>query len=118
MKLPNKHDLWSISFNHSSDILLRFYENLQEMANESYFFLVNDSALSSNHQLHLRNSLFNYISRKETYFIINKVVIMTTEKQIRKEIAKLSALVKLFALSSGKVDNYDYITGEEILPPD
>ena len=43
---------------------------------------------------------------------------MTTEKQIRKEIAKLSALVKLFALSSGKVDNYDYITGEEILPPD
>ena len=118
MKLPNKHDLWSISFYHSSDILLRFYENLQEMANESYFFLVNDTAFSSNHQLHLRNSLFNYISRKETYFIINKVVIITTEEQIRKEIAKLSALVKLFALSSGKVDKYEYITGEEILPPD
>ena len=31
---------------------------------------------------------------------------------INKEVAKISAL------SSGKIDKYEYFTGEEILPPD
>ena len=31
---------------------------------------------------------------------------------INKEVAKISAL------SSGKIDKYEYLTGEEILPPD
>ena len=35
------------------------------MTKESDFFLVDDTALSSDHQLHLRNSLLDYISRKE-----------------------------------------------------
>ena len=44
---------------------------------------------------------------------------MTTEDQIRDEkiqydINKEAA--KISALSSGKIDKYDYLTGEEILP--
>ena len=42
----------------------------------------------------------------------DKIRDKTFQYDINREAAKLSAL------SSGKFDTYEYITGEEILPPD
>ena len=43
---------------------------------------------------------------------------MTTEDQIRDEKLQYDnrEAVKISALSSGKIDKYDFFTGEEILP--
>ena len=44
---------------------------------------------------------------------------MTIEDQIKDEILQYDInreAVKISALSSGKIDKYEYITGEEILP--
>ena len=39
---------------------------------------------------------------------------MTIEDQIKDE--KLQYAAKISALSSGKIDKYEYLTGEDILP--
>ena len=44
---------------------------------------------------------------------------MTTEDEIRDEKLQYDInreAVKISALSSGKIDKYEYVTGEEILP--
>ena len=44
---------------------------------------------------------------------------MTTEDQIRDEKLQYDIIkeaAKISALSSGKIDKYEYLTGEEILP--
>ena len=45
---------------------------------------------------------------------------MTTEDQIKDEKLQYDInreAAKISALSSGKIDKYEYLTGEEILPP-
>ena len=44
--------------------------------------------------------------------IDNKIIYEKLQYDINKEAAKISAL------SSGKIDKYEYLTGEEILPSD
>ena len=44
--------------------------------------------------------------------IDNKIIYEKLHYDINKEAAKISAL------SSGKIDKYEYLTGEEILPSD
>ena len=76
---------------------------------EPYSFLDNDATLASDNPLRFRKHLLEQIYNK----------IMTIDDQIRdvklqcdinREAAKMSAL------SSGKIDKYEYLTGEEILP--
>ena len=46
---------------------------------------------------------------------------MTIEDQIRDEKLQYDINIeaaKISALSSGKIDKYEFLTGEEILPPD
>ena len=46
---------------------------------------------------------------------------MTTDDKIRDEKLKHDInreAAKILALSSGKIDKYEFLTGEEILPPD
>ena len=46
---------------------------------------------------------------------------MTTDDKIKDETFQYDInreAAKLSALSSGKLDTYEYITGEEMLPPD
>ena len=46
---------------------------------------------------------------------------MTTDDKIRDEKLKHDInreAAKISALSSGKIDKYEFLTGEEILPPD
>ena len=67
-----------------------------------YSFLVIRITLASDYPLHFRNNLLERIQK----------VIMTTDTiqcNINRETAKISAL------SSGKIDRYEYITSKEIL---
>ena len=110
MKIPNKRELQQIALNHSSDIDFKdFMKIYKKFTKEPYSFLVNNTTLPSDDTLRFRKNLLKTIYNK----------IMTTEDKIKDE--KLQYDInreeaKISALSSGKIDKYEYLTGEEILP--
>ena len=112
MKIPNKKELQQILFNHSSDIDFNNFMNLyKKYTAKPYSFLVIDATLGSDNPLYFRENLLERISK----------LIMTIDDNIRDEklqydISREAA--KISALSSGKIEKYEYLTGEEILPPD
>ena len=58
MKIPNKIELQKISFNHSSYIESKdFMKIYKKYTAEPYYFLVNDTTLSSNNPLRFRKNL-------------------------------------------------------------
>ena len=101
MKIPNRRELQQIALNHSSDIDFKdFMKIYKKCTTEPYSFLVNDTALPSDDPL-----------------IYNKI--MTIEDQIGDEKLQFDInreAAKIAALSSGKIDKYEYLTCEEILP--
>ena len=109
MKVPNKGELQQIALNHSSDIDFKDFMNIyKKYTKESYSFLVNDTTLPSDDPLRFRKNLLGY-------YIIK---IMTIEDQIKDEKLQYDInreVAKISALSSGKIDKYEYLTGEEIL---
>ena len=110
MKIPNKRELQQIALNHSSDIDFKDFMNIYKKCTaEPYSFLVNDTTLPSDDPLRFRKNLLgSYI-----------IKIMTIEDQIKDEKLQYDInreAAKISALSSGKIDKYEYLTGEEILP--
>ena len=110
MKAPNKRELQQIALNHSSDIDFKDFMNIyKKFTKEPYSFLVNDKTLASDDPLRFRKNLLGkYI-----------IKIMTIEDQIKDEKLQYDInreAVKISALSSGKLDKYEYLTGEEIKP--
>ena len=76
-----------------------------------YSLLVIDTTLASDNHLHFRKNLSERIEK----------LIMTTDDKIRDEKLQYdfnSEAAKISALSSRKIDKYEFLTGEEILPPD
>ena len=75
---------------------------------QKHNFLVLDATLASDNPLCFRENLLERIYK----------LIMTIDDKIRDE--KLQYInreaTKMSALSSGKIDRYEYVTGEEILP--
>ena len=69
-----------------------------------------DSTLASDNSLHFRQNLLERIRK----------LIMTIDDKIRDEKLQygINTETRKIALSSGKTDKYEYLTGEEILPPD
>ena len=110
MKIPNKRELQQIALNHSSDIDFKDYMNIyKKSTKEPYTFLVNDTTLSSDNHLRFRKNLLGiYIIKIMT--IEDRIKDEKLQNDINREAAKISAL------SSDKLDKYEYITGEEILP--
>ena len=73
---------------------------------EPYSFLVNDTTLPSDDPLRFKkNLLYN-----KTMTIEDQIKDEKLQHDINREAAKISAL------SSDKIDKYEYLTGEEILP--
>ena len=73
--------------------------------------LVIDTTLVSDNPLSFRENLLEGI----------KIIIMTIDDKIRDEKLQYDVdreVVKILALSSGKIDKYEYLTDEEILPSD
>ena len=58
MKIPNKRELQQITLNHSSNIDFKdFMKIYKKGTKEPYFFLVNDTTLSSDDPLRFRKNL-------------------------------------------------------------
>ena len=104
MKIPHKQELQQITFNHLSDIDFRDFMNLYKKCTaKPLSFLVIDANLASDNPLRFRKNLLEKIK-----------LIMTIDDKIREDINSQAA--KMSALSSGKIDKYEFLAGEEILP--
>ena len=112
IKIPNKKELQQIALNHSSDIDFKNFIKIHKKCTaEPYSFLVNDTTLSSDYYLRFRKKIL-----KEIY---NKIMIIDDQiedENLQDDINREAE--EILALSSGKIDKYEYLTGEEILPSD
>ena len=110
MKIPNKRELQQIAINHSSDIdFTAFVKIYKKCTDDPYSFLVNDTTLPSNNPVRFRKKNFN----------IYIIKIMTINDQIKDEKLQYDInreKAKISALSSGKIHENEYLTGEDILP--
>ena len=110
IKIPNKREFQKIALIHSLDIDLKdFIKIYKKCTAEPYYFLVNDTTLSSDNSLKFRKNHLKEICNK----------IMTIDDHIEDE--KLQYDINreagnISALSSGKNYKYEYLTGEEVLP--
>ena len=73
-----------------------------------YSFLFNDKNLPSDDTLQFRKNILEWLYNKS--WKLTKITDKKLQYNINGEAAKISAL------SSGKVEKYKYLTGEEILP--
>ena len=95
MKIPNKKELQQIASHHSLDIDFKDFMNLyRKCIAKPYSFLVIDATIALDNPLQLRKNLVERILK----------LITTIDDKIIK--------------AYGKIDKYEYFTGEEILPPD
>ena len=91
MKIQNKRELQQIASNHSSDIDFKDFMNLyKKYTTKPYCFLVIDTTLVSDNDDKIRDEKLQNDINKET--------------------------TKILALSSVKIEKYEYLTIEEILP--
>ena len=112
MKIPNKREFQQIALNHSLDIDFKIFMNLyKKCTTKPYSFLMIDTTLASDNSLRFRKNLLE-IMQKLIMTINDKIRDEKLQYDINKKAAKVSALF------SGKIDKYEYLTGEEILPSD
>ena len=106
----NKRELQQIPFTHSSDIDLQDFMNLYKKCTaKPYSFLVIDTTLASDNSSRFRKNIIERIQK----------LIMRTDEKIRDEKAQYNInreVAKISILSSGKIDSYEFLTGEKILP--
>ena len=76
---------------------------------EIYPFLVIDTTLPLDNPLHFRKILL-----EEVYRVVMTNVKKIRDKELQCDIKKTAA--KISALSLGKIDQYEYLTGKQILP--
>ena len=110
MRTPNKNELQQIALNNSSDNDFKNFINIcKQFTAESYSFLVDDTTLPSDNPLRFTKNLLKSICNK--IMIINDQI---EDKKLQYDIDREAATIS--ALSSGKINEYEYLTGEEILP--
>ena len=107
-EIPNKRELQQIALNHSSDICSKdFIKIHKKYTADPYSFLVNDTTLASDNPLRFRKI---FLTDNKIMTINDRIKDQKLQYDITREAAKISAL------SSGKIDKCEYLTGEEILP--
>ena len=110
MKIPDKKEFQQIAFNNSVDIDSKYFLNLYKWCtSKTYYFLVNDTTLASDNPLRYRCNLLERIYK----------LIMTIEDKIRDEKLQYDInreTAKISGLSSGKIDKYEYLTVDKVLP--
>ena len=118
MKTANKKKLQQIALNHSSDIDFKnFIKIYKKCTAEPYSVLVNDTTWSSDNPLRFTKNLLEYIS-KNKHVIWSWLLMIKFEMKyysMNKGIENREA-AKRSALSSDKINTYEYLTGENILP--
>ena len=110
MKIINKRGVREISLNYSWDIDFRDFISLTKKCTAiSYSFFIVDATLASDNSSRFRNNILERICK-----LIMKIDDKIRDKKLQYDINSETAAVS--ALSSEKVDKYEYITGEEVLP--
>ena len=109
MKIPNKKELQQIAFNHSSDIDFQDFMNpYKKCTAKPYSFLLINATLVSDNSSCFRKNLLERIQK----------LIMTTDGKFEDEKLQYNInreAAKISALSSSKIDKYEYLKDEEIL---
>ena len=112
MKIPSKWKIQQIRFNHLSDRDFRSYINLYKECNtNACSFLVINTTLSFGNLLRFRKNRLGRIYK----------IIMSADDKIRDEKLHyyiIREVAKISALTSEKIDKFEYLRGETILPPD
>ena len=112
MKFSNKQELQQTEFNLSSDIDFKDFMNLyKKYTAKPFLFFVINTTFASDNPLRFRKNL----SRKNikiTMTVNDKIRDEKLQYDINKDAAKISAL------SSGKIDKYEYLIDEEVLLSD
>ena len=108
MKIQNKKELQQVASNHSFDISIKESIILYKIyIVKPYFFLAINNSLASDNPLNLR---YNLLER------MWKLIIITDDK-IRDEKLQFDInreVTNIFPLSSSKINNSEYLTGEKI----
>ena len=100
MKIPGKRKLQQITFNHSSDIVFKYFMNLYKICTaKPCSFLVIDTTLASDNPLRFRKTLSER-KLNQTMTIDDKIRDEKLQYNINRKAAKISAL------PSGKIDKY------------
>ena len=112
MKFSNKQELQQTEFNLSSNIDFKDFMNLyKKYTAKPFLFFVINTTFASDNPLRFRKNL----SRKNikiTMTVNDKIRDEKLQYDINKDAAKISAL------SSGKIDKYEYLIDEEVLLSD
>ena len=107
MKIQNKKELQQVASNHSFDINIKESIILYKIYTvKPYFFLAINTSLASDNPLNLRYNLER----------MWKLIIITDDK-IRDEKLQFDInreVTNIFPLSSGKINNNEYLTSEKI----
>ena len=112
MKFSNKQELQQTEFNLSSDIDFKDFMNLyKKYTAKPFLFFVINTTLASDNPLRFRKNL-SWKNIEITMTINDKIRDEKLQYDIIKEAAKISAL------SSGKIDKYEYLIDEEVLLSD
>ena len=108
MKIQNKKELQQVASNHSFDINIKESIILYKIYTvKPYFFLAINTSLASDNSLNLRCNLLERMW---------KLIIITDDK-IRDEKLQFDInreVTNIFPLSSSKINNSEYLTGEKI----
>ena len=108
MKIQNKKELQQVASNHSFDISIKESIILYKIyIVKPYFFLAINNSLASDNPLNLRCNLLERMW---------KLIIITDDK-IRDEKLQFDInreVTNIFPLSSSKINNSEYLTGEKI----
>ena len=118
MKTANKKKLQQIALNHSSDIDFKnFIKIYKKCTAEPYSSLVNDRTLPSDNPLRFTKNLLEYTFTNKyiTWSWLLMIKLEMKNYSMDKRIENREA-AKRSALSSGKINKYEYLTGENILP--
>ena len=108
MKIQNKKELQQVASNHSFDINIKESIILYKIFTvKPYFFLAINTSLASDNPLNLWCNLLERMW---------KLIIITDDK-IRDEKLQFDInreVTNIFPLSSGKINNNEYLTSEKI----
>ena len=118
MKISNKKEVQQIALNHSSDIDFKnFIKIYKKCTAEPYSSLVNDRTLPSDNPLRFTKNLLEYTFTNKyiTWSWLLMIKLEMKNYSMDKRIENREA-AKRSALSSGKINKYEYLTGENMLP--
>ena len=100
----------TIAFNHSSDTDSHEFKRLYRRCHvKPYLFLIIDTTLSSDNTLRFCKYLLEGV-----YRVLIIIDVKIQDEKLQYDMNRVTA--KISTLLSGKIDKYEYLTGDEILP--